>query len=1417
MNSLDLPVPHHAFVAQQLPGWTTHLGAGDWQRLRQSQQPPQGHLGAEADWFANAAPDLREAVLGAQARSRAADRDLSRALGGLQGLAAFAEPLLAERMHTDFGLHLEVSKAQLIEFELRPLSPAELLDLSLSTSLWLTLPLQPAAPVSLLQAALHNFQPAYRFNPGSHLQTQVQADGMATADGQRPPPAPEAFAALCRDLDLGQRYQDHLHQHYTAPFVARQWITACQARLRSAVQLARLRLHIRGTTQDHLLALSDDHAQLMPVQQVSLFAIALREVLLFYPQGLGEDQPVVLWLPGAVDGELVEYPSLAACTTALQAHLCNAGFRQFFARFVANAQRAHFFSVLKRNLADANAKMDEDWSVQSGADLHLSTVKLPSPHFRPLFEQHLQQALDDARLLAVPTADADAARHAQIKAFWENSALNFLNVAAFFVPGLGEVMMAVVAYQLVEEVVEGVQAWEVGDIDAAMGHMASVALNVAFIGGLALAGKAAAQLSSLAKVRLPDGRLRLWKPDLARYQVAVELPPTLEANELGQYLVEDKTYVRIDGRLHQQRFDPALGQWRLVHPLDAGAYEPALEHNGHGAWRSVHEQPLNWSAEQVLRRLGPLSEGFTDAELLEALHISGTSAAQVRQALVRNDAPPALLADTLARLQAARRAGSRERFEQTYSVQQPTPANAELPLVRALQGLYAPELAGTDSDRLLLTCLQRLPGWPEGLNLELRGGSSDGPLLERIGSRSAAQRQVVVKTTRGYQAFDGAQPGPRVDDLFEATFNAMPPDTREAMSLADSNALKTQVRSLALQHRDQLSQWLWSYPRLTWAEGGGLRGGSGRGYPQGHQALASLVARYRRLYPALSDAQAQAALNSWAAVNLNAAEQLVRLEAQFTRLRHDLVQWSMGNEARETLRRELISVWQQERFRYLPDGSRVFQLNMDESGLTRADLSSFPAIEASFAHVRELSLDDNPLDELPRAFSRHFPNLQRLSLSSTQLSRVPAGLGAQLRVMDLSDSALTWSPADQLALQQYPNLEELQLSANPLATPPDLTALRQLRRVDLSHAQLRALPPGLPGLHQAQLIDLSANRLQRLPVGFMVPEPVARALRLENNPFDEVSLTRIEHYFETSGVDLMVSDFNYQDLLFTATPEQLALWRRLQLNAPRPFVRHLRELYGRLDYLTAPHATLRRWWRVLAWLEQAPANQALMVPEIARNLLALEPQAQSAFAMAAPTFTLRAERLLQVVVERVRLQAVRNAADQASTALILGDAAATANREPIRQAFFSWMLQQLGNDPTLVMSATPLNGEPVSIELIEPYLQQQPGGWLEPLREHVEQLNPGTEAGLNAVLQRYTGTRIFVHGEWAALLRQHFAPAFIELETQYARTLEMAAGMIDDPVQLQVYTQDLEHQQLQRLDALMRQLTRNIEFEPHEE
>ena len=1409
MPSPDQDHPHQPFLQRHLPTWTRHTSAEHWQRLRQTQQPPQGHAGAEADWFANAAPDLREAVLAAQARQLRSARALAAQLRGLQSPISFAAPLLNERLLADFGLALDAQQAQLVEYGQERVAPRH--------------PPRAVAraPVSLLQAAMHNFYPHQGFVSPSYLRASIDASPLQIT--------PYAFASSCRALDLGQRYQAHLHSQYMAPKVAQCWINASQDQLRAALALGRLRQQIRGRIQDRLLSLLDGHAQLMPVQQLRLFDVSLRDVLVFHPDGLGADLPVVVWLPGAAEAELLEYASLAAFTEQLGNQLATASFRQFFLRFVASEQQTHFLSVLKRNLDAGHSALEADWTPRSDADLHLLTQALPSRLFPGLFEQHLQQVYADARQLAVPTADADAARLEEIKSFWKNSALNFLNAAAFFVPGLGEMMMAVAACQLLEELVEGVEAWQVGDLDAALGHVESVALNVAFIAGISAAGKAFSYLSELVEVRLPDGRVRLWKPDLARYQSSVELPPSIERNALGQYVLEDDVYVRIDGRLHAQRFDPELGKWRLLHPSDANAYQPVLEHNGQGAWRSVHEQPLNWSDEQLLRRLGPASEDLSDSELHAAVQISASSHAQLRQLHVANQPPPPLLADTLARLQAARRAGSgegaRQRFDQLYQA----PATARLApaqaarlrseqyLARALEGLYAPLLASADSDRLLLTCLERLPGWPDSLCLELRGGAVDGPLLERIGEPASSTRRVIVKSTRGYQLVDLELPSPVADELFTAVFSALPEPARSNMALANSTALLDKVKNLAQQQRPLLSQWLWSYPRLARAESGRLRGGVDQGYPPGRYAVATRVARYRRLFPTLSDGEARAALDNWAALNLSVEGQLAQLEAQFTRLQHDLQAWAQDNEARGVLRDEMISVWRQERYRQLPGGERVFQLNLDDIGLSIADLADFPALEAPFAHVRELSLDDNPLEYLPRAFSRHFPSLQRVSLSSAGLQQVPGGLGAGVRVMDLSDNAIVWSADNQLALQEYPRLQELQMTYNPLGTPPDLSHLPDLLMLDLSRCGLRALPVGLAGLRQPQLIDLSINQLERLPIGFMLPTPVSQALRLESNPFDAVTLTRIEQYLQTSGVDLMVADINYDGLLFTANVEQRALWRRLELSVPRPFLRDLRGLYDTQDYQIAPGTTLRRWWRVLGWIETAPANQMLLVPAIARNLLRLEPQVQSALAMAAPTLVERSERLLQLVVERVRLRATQEFADQATNAMMGAEAVADLDREPIRRAFFYYFLQQLGHEPTLVFTPTPTGNDLLSLEHIEHFLQQRPADWLNPVRTRIEQLNPGTQAGLDAIVQRHPGTRLFVHNDWEAMLRQRFAGAFVELEGQYARTLELAREMIPDQAYYQVYAQDLERQYLQQLDVLMRDLTREIGIEPHEE
>lgn len=54
---------------------------------------------------------------------------------------------------------------------------------------------------------------------------------------------------------------------------------------------------------------------------------------------------------------------------------------------------------------------------------------------------------DDARVLAVPTGDEDSAdRLARLQAYTELG-LDLLGLAAFFVPGLGEVMLGAIAIQ----------------------------------------------------------------------------------------------------------------------------------------------------------------------------------------------------------------------------------------------------------------------------------------------------------------------------------------------------------------------------------------------------------------------------------------------------------------------------------------------------------------------------------------------------------------------------------------------------------------------------------------------------------------------------------------------------------------------------------------------------------------------------------------------------------------------------------------------------------------------------------------------------------------------------------------------------------------------------------------------------------
>ena len=94
---------------------------------------------------------------------------------------------------------------------------------------------------------------------------------------------------------------------------------------------------------------------------------------------------------------------------------------------------------------------------------HLAIDTSLFSHLRGL---QIDKLLDDAHVLAVPTADLDEhERDARLHAYRELG-LNLLNLAGMFVPVLGEGLLAYTAVELAGEVYEGYQDWHSGVLRA---------------------------------------------------------------------------------------------------------------------------------------------------------------------------------------------------------------------------------------------------------------------------------------------------------------------------------------------------------------------------------------------------------------------------------------------------------------------------------------------------------------------------------------------------------------------------------------------------------------------------------------------------------------------------------------------------------------------------------------------------------------------------------------------------------------------------------------------------------------------------------------------------------------------------------------------------------------------------------------
>ncbi|HGM5582051.1 TPA: DUF6543 domain-containing protein [Pseudomonas putida] len=493
----------------------------------------------------------------------------------------------------------------------------------------------------------------------------------------------QAFVKGVRNLNLGQRYQEHLRDHLDTDVFRQRLSEQDRAAFAAELTLARIKglIDSRGemlgeavVAAGHELTVAPGQRRPVQCSYLSLFGIPLHGPLLVRLQPRGGREPCLLYLPGAAQDALRQYPSLQAMGKALTRKFWDSRYRTFFTRYVSHTLYATYAAKLRDRLFPTYPYSTLHTStpvLEEGQTIGWLERAFPAPRsvwqqtldknarltwdhtpwngdvFATRAQQHLLRIFDDAAALAVPLAKHDAAAQRTRIEHWLGLGLTVANIAGLFIPALGAVMMTVGAAQVVETFLDGVHAANEGDADAAVAHLFEVLESLVQFAALG----AAASYSEVAGV-LQDwhpiehaGHTRLWNGDVVPFTRTPPWPADAPTGSDGLIHWQAHSGFERDGRAFALARDEN-GRWRLQASGDHVG-RPALQGNAASAPVLEHERPLGWSEHTLLERLNAAPSGLEAGQQTLALRCSGLGEAELRQIVVDHQRPPALLLDTL--------------------------------------------------------------------------------------------------------------------------------------------------------------------------------------------------------------------------------------------------------------------------------------------------------------------------------------------------------------------------------------------------------------------------------------------------------------------------------------------------------------------------------------------------------------------------------------------------------------------------------------------------------------------------------------------------------------------------------------------------------------------------------------------------
>lgn len=668
------PASHYEPLRNAIPEWLGKASSARREALKNNRRPVTDRIKtaprAQHD-------ELRAAIATHMTAQNAVDQKLEH----LQDANAFAIPLLTAALKERFGVDLEVTQT-FLRLYIPVTTPG--FPLTTGTRTW---------TVSLVEAALHNFEEKETregaYETGSSFITKPSPTGqfetLAQVNAKISIPA---FTRLCRELDIGARYKTYLEENLAisspvAAAVLRHKVNESQkAALQAALRMARMNgdlgedyLRLIGGLLDGLQGMRlNGHA--VRSHDLTMMSATLTGIVVFAPdlEQAGASARVVAYVPDDPDHPVKEYASPTEMMKELTRQLRSTDYQRFFSRFVAHEQRGHFFSELSRRLSKVTWHKPQAGSqLPAWRDtpidkpkLQFAVTPITTELWEHLYQRKLNKILNDAAVIAVATATVDSNARWALWDSFVKVASSILEIASFvlmpFVPFLGEMMMAYMAYQFLDEAFEWIVDWSEGLTTEAAEHFFTALESLIQLGAFGLGSRIA--MTELPKVlpasvvsfidrfqavKLRNGKTLYWKPDLKVYARQAVPPKGSMPDHQGVHWHQGKRLVTIDQTHYAISQHEHPGKFRIEHPTRPDAYQPIVRHNGEGAFYTELEQPLEWDTATALQRIGHSVESFSPARREQILKVSGYPQDALRKMHVNQEPLPPLLADSIQR------------------------------------------------------------------------------------------------------------------------------------------------------------------------------------------------------------------------------------------------------------------------------------------------------------------------------------------------------------------------------------------------------------------------------------------------------------------------------------------------------------------------------------------------------------------------------------------------------------------------------------------------------------------------------------------------------------------------------------------------------------------------------------------------